>query len=77
MYDYRLATMSPAIFLDALPLFFVMMIHHQSFKEEIAEHDSRDLLVYSPNSSSGGLSLSDCAETSDEDEKFNPDIEHV
>ena len=37
LYHFRLATMVPAIFLDALPLLFVMWTHHSSFKEDSIE----------------------------------------
>ncbi len=32
-FNFRLATLCPAIFLDALPLIFVMWTHHVSYKQ--------------------------------------------
>jgi hypothetical protein len=31
-FGYRMAIFTPAIFLDALPILFVMIVHHYSYK---------------------------------------------
>ena len=48
-FQYRMAIFTPAIFLDAVPILFVMAVHHYSYKSapdsETVEAEADDLAV--------------------------------
>jgi hypothetical protein len=64
--------MGPAIFLDALPLFFVMWTHHKNFREEFTTNRESSRLLEetpaSPKSESVALSDSYISSLGDSDE---------
>lgn len=69
MFDFRMATLCPAIFMDALPLLFVMIVHHRSFK--LQKRENRETVDLSDDDE-GFLGTKRSSSGESINEEFNP-----